>query len=183
MGIKLICKNDRCYQVVPGAANQGRPKEFCEEKCRKRYNARLSYQRATKGSSFTGLRMVIGSGYPKVTRKVSATAADAEKRVKEHGENCTGPGIMCQAKLKDAYNRNKFCLVRAVFTDDWLVLMYGEDGMPHEREMTTEEGMWKDDFNTMMEETGLTGEEAVHREEKKLEEELNAFQAAGGGRA
>lgn len=183
MSIQLICKNDRCFEVVPAVANAGRPREFCTEKCRKRYNARLNYQRATKGSSFAGLRGIIGGGYPKVNRRMSATAKDAERRVKEHGDNCGGDGVMCKAKLSDAYNRKKFCLVRAVFTDDWLELMYKEDGMVHERDMTTSEGMWQDDFRAMMEENGLTGVEATQLKEKQQTEELRVFNAAGGGRA
>ena len=59
----VICKNDKCFQVVPPSSNPGRAREFCNEGCRKRYNQRLSYQRATKGASFVGLRGITADGY------------------------------------------------------------------------------------------------------------------------
>lgn len=176
MDKRIICKNDRCFEVVPPSKNLGRPREFHNELCRKRYNARLHYQRQTDGASFTGLRTVTDLGYPKVTRIMSKTATDAERRLKEHGENCTGPGQYCQAKLRDAYNRKKLCLVRAVFTEDWLQVLYAEENKPYTREMTTEDGMWKDDYQEVLAKLGTSQDPRKQRED----EELAAFVAAGG---
>lgn len=181
MSITLICKNDVCYKIVPPSRNSGRARLFCEEACRKRYNAKLTYQRQTSGKIFQGLRAVTEEGYPKVNRKKCTNAANAEKRVKEHGENCAGPGEYCPAKLHDAYNTKKMCLVRAVFTDDWLKLMYAEDGKEHAREMTTEDGMWIDDYNAMLRKQGVEkGEtwDTVH--DQRLVEESRRFIIAGG---
>lgn len=153
---KVICKNDRCPELVPEGKNSGRPKEFCNERCRRRYNARLYYKRATSGVPFAGLKGVTSMGYPVITRRKPLTAREAEKRVKVHGENCAKKGEWCQAKLHDAYNTKKLCLVRAVFTDDWLELMYEEEGRERKRDMTTEDGMWIDDYNEMMRKSGLS---------------------------
>lgn len=174
--LRVICKNDKCFNVVPPSKGSGRPREYCTERCRKRYNAALHYQRATKGSAFLGLRTVNDLGYPQVKRIKCKTAADAEKRVKEHGENCAGPGVYCQAKMYDAYNTKKLCLVRAVFSDDWVELMYAADGIVRERDMTTEDGMWKDDFKEMLEKQGIDPNNSMNT----LAAEVAAFQAAGG---
>ncbi len=183
MSVTLICKNTTCYKVVPSSKNTGRPREFCEEACRKRYNASLYYRRQTSGKTFKGLKSVTEEGYPKVNRKKCLTAASAEKRVKEHGENCGGSGKYCQAKLHDAYNTKKMCLVRAVFTDDWLELMYEEEGKEHPREMTTKDGMWIDDHKAMLMKKGI-GEgktpDAIHAQ--RLVDENLRFSLAGGNR-
>lgn len=184
MSMILICKNDRCPKVVPPSKNSGRAREFCEETCRKKYNARLTYQRQTSGKTFIGLRSVTKEGYPQVNRKKSLTAASAQKRVKEHGENCGKPGQYCQAKLHDAYNTKKLCLVRAVYTDDWLELMYGEEGKEHPREMTTEEGMWIDDYNAVLKAKGVEeGKEPDVVHYQRLDEENRRFNVAGGQRS
>lgn len=176
----IICKNDKCFRVVPPSKNKGVPRLFCEERCRNRYNARLNYQRQTKGASFLGLRNVTNDGYPKVNRKISPDAKVAERRVKEHGDNCTGPGKMCEAKLHDAYNTKKLCLIRAVFTDDWLELMYGEEGKVKEREMTTPDGMWKDDFKARLAKSNMTEEDVKTIAGIQEKKDREAFTAAGG---
>ena len=181
MSITLICKNDACHQVVPASKNSGRPRLFCEEVCRKRYNASLYYRRQTSGKVFKGLRSVTDDGYPQVNRQKSLDAKAAEKRVKEHGENCGGSGKYCQAKLHDAYNTKKLCLVRAVFTDDWLQLMYGEEGKEHPREMTTEDGMWIDDYEALMKARGVEEEPNIIHEQRAMEESRR-FSVAGGTR-
>jgi len=181
MKVTIVCKNDKCSEIVPPSKNTGREREFCNERCRKRYNQRLHYKRQTTGIGFVGLRSVTGEGYPVVNRRKSLTAKDAEKRVKEHGENCKAPGEWCLARLHDAYNTKKLCLVRAVFTDDWLELMYGEEGKVHEREMTTDEGMWLDDFKAMQEAREKEGTVGLSTEAKEAEE-VKAFEAAGGQR-
>ncbi len=181
MSVTLICKNDTCPNVIPPSKNSGRPRLFCNEACRKRYNASLYYQRQTSGKTFQGLRSVTEEGYPKVNRKKCMTADSAQKRVKEHGENCTKPGQYCQAKLHDAYNTKKMCLVRAVFTDDWLELMYAEDGKEHPREMTTKDGMWIDDYEALLRKRGIEAEgtpDAIHAQ--RLMEESRRFNVAGG---
>lgn len=175
----IICKNDLCSHMVPASKNSGRQREFCQEVCRNRYNARLYYKRQTKGATFTGLRNVV-DGYPRVKRKPSPDVKAAERRVKEHGENCTGPGEWCKAKLHDAYNMNKLCLVRAVFTDDWLQLMYADTEPDRERDMTTEEGMWKDDFQAMLAKSGITETDIKTVDELTVRKELDAFAKAGG---
>lgn len=175
----IICKNDLCSKVVPVSKNSGREREFCEERCRNRYNQRLNYKRQTKGSTFVGLRSVT-AGYPKVNRKPSPNTKAAERRVKEHGENCAGPGIWCEAKLHDAYNRNKLCLVRAVFTDDWLTLMYADTEPDRPREMTTEDGMWIDDFKKLLAHSNITEDDVKTVAELKIARELEEFTAAGG---
>ena len=179
----VICKNDQCYKVIPPSKNEGRPREFCEERCRNRYNARVYYRRQTKGSDFVGLRSVTAEGYPKVNRKPSPNTKAAEKRVKEHGENCTKDGEWCSAKLHDAYNTKKLCLVRAVFTDDWLHLMYADTEPNRERDMTTEDGMWKDDFKKLLEKSGVTGDDVKTEKEVRHRKELDTFAAAGGNRS
>lgn len=176
----VICKNDRCHRVVPPSKNSGRMREFCEEVCRKRYNARLTYQRQTSGNDFRGLRGFTPEGYPKINRKIAKNAMFAERRVKEHGENCKKTGEWCEAKLHDAYNRKKFCLVRAVFTDDWLELMYGEEGKVHEREMTTEDGMWIDDYKALLKATGLEVGKPEEIHAQRAVNELKRFAAVGG---
>lgn len=178
----IICKNDKCAKVIPVGKNTGRPREFCEERCRNRYNSRLNYQRQTKGSNFIGLRSVTDQGYPKVNRKPSPNTKAAEKRVKEHGENCIGSGEWCMAKLHDAYNRKKLCLVRAVFTDDWLQLMYADTEPDREREMTTEDGMWIDDYKDILAKSKLTDGDVVMMKEQKQKRNLEAFADAGGNR-
>ena len=176
----IICKNDKCARVIPPSKNAGRPREFCEEKCRNRYNSRLNYQRQTKGSDFTGLKSVTSDGYPKVNRKPSPNTKAAEKRVKEHGENCIGPGEWCMAKLHDAYNTKKLCLVRAVFTDDWLQLMYADTEPDRPRDMTTEDGMWIDDYKTILAKNDLTDGDIVMIEEARRKKDLELFAEAGG---
>lgn len=182
MDVTIICKNDRCFEVVPASKGSGRKREFCNEKCRKRHNQRLAYKRATTGRSFMGLRGLTTEGYPQVHRKKSLTTATAEARVKEHGENCGASGEWCPAKLRDAYNTKKLCLVRAVFTDDWLELMYSAEGKVREREMTTDEGMWIDDFKAMLEKAGHTTESIDLIKTKRIADEHEAFDRAGGGR-
>ena len=175
----VICKNDLCASIVPPSKNSGRPRRFCTEKCRNRYNQRLNYKRQTKGGGFVGLRSVT-EGYPKVNRKMSPNLKAAERRVKEHGENCTGDGQWCQAKLHDAYNTKKLCLVRAVFTDDWLTLMYADTQPDRKREMTTEDGMWIDDFRALLEKSGIEENDVKTVEELKAAKELEDFTTAGG---
>ena len=181
MKVTIVCKNDKCFEIVPPSKNAGREREFCNERCRKRYNQRLHYRRATEGIGFVGLRGVTGEGYPVVNRRKPLKAKDAEARVKQHGESCMAPGQWCQAKLHDAYNTKKLCLVRAVFTDDWLELMYAAEGKVHEREMTTEGGMWIDDFKKMQEAREAQGVVGLSSEAKEAEE-VKAFELAGGQR-
>ncbi len=176
----VFCKNDRCHKLVPEGKNSGRPKEYCNERCRRKYNARLYYKRAVSGLPQPGLKSTTEFDYPIVTRRIPQTAKEAEKKVKEHGENCGKTGEWCQAKLHDAYNKKKLCLVRAVFTDDWLVLMYEEEGKTHEREMTTKNGMWIDDWKATVEKSGQPDpfETRGMQNEKDAEE----FAVAGGTR-
>lgn len=167
----VICKNDRCPEIVPEGRSTGRPKEYCTERCRRRYNARLYYKRATSGIPFAGLQSLTSMGYPFITRRKSQTTKEARKRLQEHGENCKKAGEWCPAKLHDAYNRKKLCLVRAVFTDDWLELMYAEEGKVHEREMTTPDGMWIDDYNEMMKKSGFDIESANDAQVREFKKE------------
>ena len=178
----IICKNDQCSNIIPPSKNQGRPREFCEERCRNKYNARLYYQRQTKGSDFTGLRTVTRQGYPRVNRKPAPDAKAAERRVKEHGENCTAPGVWCQARIHDAYNTKKLCLVRAVFTDDWTKLMYADTEPDRPRDMTTEEGMWIDDHKELLAKSNMTDPDVVMMKERRTRMELEEFAKAGGSR-
>ena len=60
--------------------------------------------------------------------------------------------------------------------------MYSAEGKVREREMTTDEGMWIDDFKDMLDKAGHTTESVDLIKEKRIADEHEAFDRAGGGR-
>jgi len=127
-----------------------------------------------------GLTAVTALGYPKVNRKIAPNQAAAEKRFKEHTRNCGKPGEICPAKLWDVYDHKKLCLIHAVFSEDWLQYLREAPGFtilgPYEREMTTKDGMWKDDHRAELRSQGLTEEDL----ETATQMEAVRFNEAGG---
>lgn len=140
-----ICKNDRCSMLVPPSKNPGRPRDFCSDKCRRRYNARLQYQREA-GKEGGGLVFVNALGLAQVNRRISVTAKAAEQRYKSHLLACALHGGPCPARV-DPYGRKKLCIVAAVFADDWSQLKDAEEGKPVRRYATTQDGMWTSDVS------------------------------------
>ena len=171
----IVCKNDRCVNIVPTRKTPGRPKEFCSTRCRKRFNARQNYERET-GAAGSGLIRIV-NGYPQVFRKKAPSLKAAQTRFHKHLEDCSiSDGPICKARLWDVYDRKKACLIHAVLGDDWGYWLNEVDHKTYQRKTTTEDGYWISDAEKLV----AAGIRTTV--EPEVDPRVAAFLEAGGGK-
>ncbi len=146
-GTSVLCRNDRCTNLVSPSLNPGRAKIFCSRKCAHNHHNRLYEKRAgTKGRWFLERDKITGEQY-QLDRTMPPNLEAAEMRYKSHimRDVCpqAEPGHKCPShELGDYYSSKRLCLIYATLVDDLYEQFAKARGRLYVRRWTSESGRW-----------------------------------------
>ncbi|KKN82232.1 hypothetical protein LCGC14_0310450 [marine sediment metagenome] len=147
LGTEILCKNDRCNNLVGESLNPGVLKQFCHRTCAHNYHNRLYEHRQNASGGWLVERHRVTAAELHFVRTMPSSLAMAERRYKAHitKRTCTRaePDGKCPSHdQEDYYSSKRLCLVYAVLVDDLYDELAKSRGEVYLRRWTSEDGRW-----------------------------------------